>query len=124
MRKKRIMVTLRNVFWILAAYLYMSPLRLLADSELGPITLTNPLGDITITQFIDEILSIVVMLGTPVAVFFIIYSGFLFVVAQGNPEKLTKARTTLLWVVIGTTILLGASVLSTAIQGTIESISP
>lgn len=59
----------------------------------------------------------------PIAVVMIIYSGFLFVTAQGNETKLTVAKRTLLWAVVGLFLILGAKVLSEAIQATICELS-
>ena len=49
----------------------------------------------------------------------IIYSGFLFVAARGNSEKLTKAKDTLLYTIIGAAILLGAWAIATMISSTV-----
>ncbi len=47
-------------------------------------------------------------LGIPVVTFFFILSGFLFVTAQGNAEKLKKARLVFIWTLVGTAIIVGA----------------
>jgi len=52
----------------------------------------------------------------------IIYSGFLFVTAQGNSEKLTKAKKALLYTIIGAALLLGSYVIATAIGKTVDEI--
>lgn len=59
----------------------------------------------------------------PIAVVMIIYAGFLFVTAQGNEAKLTLAKKTLLWSVVGLILILGTKVLATAIQATICELS-
>lgn len=88
-----------------------------------PIKLVNPLVNINdIATFLRELINIAIMFGIPIAVFFIILSGFMFVTAQGNPAKLASARKALLAAVIGTAILLGAWVIATAIKGTIDAI--
>ena len=46
--------------------------------------------------------------GIPVVAFFLILSGFMFVAAQGNKEKLKTARTMLLWTLVGSAIVIGA----------------
>lgn len=85
----------------------------------------NPLGcGITsLPQFIKGILTIIVKVGIPVATIFIIWSGFLFLTAQGDETKLTKAKHSFVWACIGTAVLLGAWTLSIAIEGTINDIS-
>lgn len=84
--------------------------------------LDNPISVGSFPEFIALLLKIAVQIGFPVAVLFIIYSGFLFVKAQGNEKDLEKAKKALTWTIIGTAILLGASVLSYAIQNTINQL--
>ena len=88
----------------------------------GSINLPNPVGFGSVPEFIEALLRIVTMIGVPIAVFFIIYAGFLFVTAQGNPTKLATARKALLAALVGTAILLGAWVIATAIKGTVDNI--
>jgi len=72
-------------------------------------------------EFVEAILEVVLKIGIPVAAMFIIYSGFLFVKAQGNPEELKKAKSAFTYAVIGTAILLGSWLLATGIESTITS---
>lgn len=85
----------------------------------------NPLGDnITdIPSFIKEVINIIIYIGIPIITLAIIYTGFLFVKAQGNPEELTKAKRTLLYTLIGGALLLGAFVIAEAIGKTVEDIT-
>jgi hypothetical protein len=53
---------------------------------------------------------------------FLIWSGFMFVSAQGNPEKIETAKSRLLYTIIGAILLLGAWTISQAIKGTVEDI--
>ena len=88
------------------------------------IGITNPLGaGITdIPSFITAILNIVLVVGVPIVTLAIIYCGFLFVKAQGNPAELEKAKKTLVYTLIGAALLLGSFVIAQAIQGTVEEI--
>ena len=72
-------------------------------------------------EFVNSILEVVMKIGIPVAAMFIIYSGFLFVKAQGNEAELTKAKSAFTYAVIGTAILLGSWLLATGIESTITS---
>ncbi|MEK7208692.1 MAG: hypothetical protein AAB677_00335 [Patescibacteria group bacterium] len=86
-------------------------------------SIDNPLGGITdIGALITKILEIVVQIGLPVIALAIVYTGFLFVKARGNESELTQAKTTLFWTVIGAAVILGAFVIQTTIQGTIDSL--
>ncbi|MEI6528750.1 MAG: hypothetical protein WCO10_03750 [bacterium] len=87
-------------------------------------TIDNPLGKgvNSIPALVAKLMNVVAMVGGVVVVFFIIYAGFKFVEAQGNPGKLEKARDTLLYTVIGAAVLLGADVIANVVAGTINSI--
>ncbi len=88
----------------------------------GSITIQNPLNADSLEDFITDILNVVVQIGVPVVAIMIIYTGFLFVTAQGRDDKLKTAKESFVWVIIGAAIVLGAFVISTAIQGTIEQL--
>lgn len=88
------------------------------------IVLENPLGNTdTIPEFIEKLLGIILKIGVPIVALFIIYSGFLFVLARGNSNKLKEAKDTFLYTVLGAAILLGAWVLAQAIKGTVDALS-
>lgn len=86
--------------------------------------LKNPLeGTVdSIPGFVETLLRIVLLVGVPLVALAIIYSGFLFVAAQGNPKKLEEARSTFLYTLVGAAIVLGAVVIAQAIGGTIEQL--
>jgi hypothetical protein len=66
--------------------------------------------------------NILIPIGGVVAVLMIMYAGFLYVTAGGNEAKIKTAHQALTWAVIGAAILLGAWVISQAIQGTINQL--
>ena len=93
-------------------------------------TLINPLGSSScntsgtcLESFINSILQFVVRLGSIVVILMLVYVGFLFVVARGNPGDITKARTALMWTIIGALILLGAQAISLGIQATVQAVA-
>jgi hypothetical protein len=89
----------------------------------GPIVIANPFKANTIQDLIKSIVDDILMpIGGVVAVVMIMYAGFLFVTAGGEPGQITKAKDALLWGVIGAAILLGAWVISTAISTTIDQL--
>lgn len=86
--------------------------------------LQNPLGEgATLNSFLLGILDVVVLLGSFVIVFMLVYVGFLFVAAQGEPGKIEEARKALLWTVIGALILLGAKAIAIGIDATVKALS-
>jgi len=85
------------------------------------VKLENPLGNKTLTQFLEEILKVIMVFAVPLIVFMIIYAGFLYVTAQGNESTVKKAHKTLLYAIIGGLLILGAQALLTVIQGTVDA---
>lgn len=71
-------------------------------------TLANPITFGSIPDLLAAMLNIVIVISIPFVVFFIIYAGFMYVTAQGNPEKLKAANTALLYSVIGGVIIVGS----------------
>ena len=83
----------------------------------------NPLGNTnSIPDVVAKLLGYIVRIGGVVATFMFIWSGFLYVKAQGNSSELEKAKTTFINTCIGTALLLGASLLGTIIKNTIEGL--
>lgn len=84
--------------------------------------LRNPLTFDTIEEFFAGLLKFIVRVGFIVVTVALIWVGFLFVQAQGRPEKITQAKEALLWTLVGALILLGAEAIAIAIQATITDI--
>ena len=87
-----------------------------------PGKLCNPIRYGNMGDFLTALLDVMVQIAFPIIVLAIIYTGFLFVAARGNKDKLEDAKKAFLWTVIGALIVLGAAVLSKAIQGTVNQI--
>lgn len=87
------------------------------------ILLENPLKNIdSIEKLVSIILNLVWKIGVWILAGFIIYTGFLFVAARGNPAKIKEAGEALKFTLIGGLILLGAWVIAEAIIGTVEAL--
>ncbi len=87
-------------------------------------TITNPIKYTSLSAIVGAILTGVEYIGGICCALWIIWGGFLFVKAQGNPDALSDAKKTLLHAVIGTAIILGAGAILTIIQSTITAIKP
>ena len=86
------------------------------------VSILNPLGEgTTITSFFLDLIQILLVFAIPLIVFFIIYAGFLMVTANGKAEQISKGKTALLYAVIGGLLILGANLILTVIQGTVDS---
>lgn len=82
----------------------------------------NPIKVKTIQEFIETLLNIVLVIGVPIVALAIIYCGFLFVKARGNSEEIKKAKSAIMYTIVGAFLLLGAWVLATAIRTTVDEI--
>ncbi len=85
-------------------------------------TFTNPLGDITLYDLLIKILNAVIYILFPVIVLMVVYTGFLFVKAQGNPGKISEANKALAFTLIGAVVVLGSKAIALAIEATVKSI--
>ncbi len=124
------MKRIKKYYYIIAvALLAFFPSAVLANADGvggsgGTVTIQNPVIYPTFSGFMAAVLDIVVKIGAPIAVVMVIYAGMLFVLARGNEEKLTEAKKALLWALVGTVVLLGASIIANAIDATIQQITP
>ena len=122
----RILVNTFFAFFIMLAMFSLPPHSFAQTTGGGAqlnINLDNPLGTTTdINGFIAKILDGMVILLTPVIVVMFLWTGFLFVQAQGNPEKLSAAKKSLLYTIIGAALVLGAKGFSLVIAATIAKL--
>ncbi len=99
-------------------------------STVIPIRINNPFncgtagaGNCTLMTLITSILNGIVMPIAAVAVtVWIVWAGFGFVMAQGKPAEIEKAKQRLLWSLIGAGILLGAVGISTVVSNTVRAL--
>ncbi len=88
--------------------------------------LPNPLGGAGINttgDAIDKITTIVMIIAVPFVTIMIMYAGFSYIAAYGNPEKLRAANKRALWTLVGTMLLFGATTIGNAIIKTIQKIT-
>jgi hypothetical protein len=88
----------------------------------GEGVLVNPLRAGSIPDLLRIVLKGLVQIGSIILVLALVWVGFLFVVAQGNEEKIRDARGALMWTVIGGLVLLGAQGIATLIQATVNAL--
>ena len=84
--------------------------------------LPAPTSDTDIQTFIVHVLQAIVSLAIPVIAVAIVWAGFLYVAARGNEQKLKTAHRNLLFVLIGTALVLGAWALVTILGNTVSNI--
>lgn len=119
--------TVNRVFVVVAAqgalFILLYALPVLAQSDCtGNNCLTNPLKASSLEKFVEGFLQAVIMVALPIIVAFMVYAGFKFIFARGNPGAISKARENFTWVIMGTIMILGAWVLATLIGGTVTQV--
>lgn len=87
------------------------------------VALKNPLNFSSIPEFIAGALKALALIALPIITLFLVISGFLFITAQGNQDKLQKAKLNFVYVVLGALLILGAWILSTLIAGTVNQLT-
>jgi hypothetical protein len=65
----------------------------------------NPLGVEDLGQLVQRLADQLANLAIPVAVVLYIYAGFQFLSARGNPERIAKAKKTMLYTTIGLAVI-------------------
>lgn len=95
------------------------------DTTGSAYSLKNPLGDSTNTfsKLLEKLLNAAIAIGIPIAVLFIVWAGFRFVLARGNAAELEKARANFLWTIIGIGIFLGASLIAKVLENTVAALN-
>lgn len=120
----KIFFTILSVFLPVASFAAQHNLTGVGSQTCDPATeICNPITQTDLTDFLRTLLEGVIKIGIPVIALAIIYSGFLFVMARGNPEELKTAKRALLYSVIGAAILLGAWAIAKLITDTVLQIS-
>ena len=85
--------------------------------------LPNPLGVSNLYDFLLLIVRLAVRWFVyPAIIVMWVWSGFAYVEAQGNPEKLSKAHNWLLWAVISTVVIFMTEGFLFAIRGTVQQV--
>jgi len=122
-----IMNTIKNKLLIIfvVSFMFLYPVLSLAQvnnsTTGGPVVvkIKNPIKVDNVNDFIKTILEGIIKIGIPLIAVAIIYSGFLFITAQGKEAKLTEAKNALLYTVIGAAVLLGSWALAQLISETV-----
>ena len=83
----------------------------------------NPILYDDFSAFVAAVIKVAVKILMPFVVLAFIWSGFLFVNAQGKEEKLKTAKSAIWWSVVGAFILLGAAGFAAIIETTIKTIT-
>ena len=115
----------RNFKKALFAFYFLPVIVFAEECDPSGGKICDPLGGGAVKDIptlIHDLLVGALRVGMPIIALSIIYSGFLFVAARGNSEKLSKAKDTLLYTLIGAAILLGSWAIAELIKSTVTSL--
>ncbi len=94
----------------------LTPLRNFAAALLSPGDIGYQ-GPTSSTNLMNNILMPVYFWAGIIAVCFIVYGGFMYVLSSGDPSRVKKAKDTLLYAVIGLVVVLFAFAITKFIAG-------
>jgi hypothetical protein len=88
----------------------------------GVYTISNPLSSKfnSVGTLLEGFVEIFSYLAVLFAVLMLIYVGFRFVLAQGEPAEMNKLKDWLLWIVVGVAIVIGARVIVSVVINTLQ----
>ncbi|MFA5020476.1 MAG: hypothetical protein WC517_00195 [Patescibacteria group bacterium] len=105
--------TLLVILVILAAATLALPAAVLAAGEVPSIGLFGSIfGTATLAQIIIRIIQLFMALLGVIVVVFLMYGGFIWMTASGDPDKVTKAKRIILQAIIGLVIIFSAFAIS------------
>jgi len=99
----------------------LMPTIVLADPFLKPPLQGGGEGGDLNTVFMN-IMDVAQTLMIMATVVYLIYAGFMFVIARGDPAKLKKAKDALLWGLLGAALILSAEVIAYGLGDTIKEV--
>jgi len=82
-----------------------------------PSVLENPISSKTLPQLLENVLNFLFGLAIVILPIIILYGGILLLTAGGDPQKISKSRTILLWAVVAFAIILLARGLPAVLRG-------
>lgn len=99
------------------------PVFVLAEDCTTTAELCNPIKYDTFSDLVSGVTEAAVTVLLPFVVLSFIYTGFLFVKAQGKPAEIEAAQKALWYSAIGALILFGAYGFSQVIKTTVETVT-
>jgi hypothetical protein len=90
------------------------------DVASAQTTFENPIIFDSVQGLITAFVRALIVILIPVVVFFIIFAGFKYVTAQGNPGQISDAHKALLYGLIGGVIILGAFAILSIVENTVN----
>lgn len=110
--------TLHTIFSSVALWALLPARSFAAWTPTVKLAPPVPGAGTTMSEFIYLLISIVQLIGIPLLVMCLIYSGYLMVTSAGNETQVSKAKMWIFWTIIGALIVLGAKPIADMVYGT------
>ena len=68
----------------------------------------NPITFGTVPEILLAVLNVLMVIAVPIIVFYLIFAGFKYVAARGNPEAMKDASRSLMYGIIGGVVIIGS----------------
>lgn len=107
---------MKTLYALLAASLLLTAPVVFAQGT--TVTLPNPLGSGigSISALLNMIIDGLIIFAAPVVVLVVIYAGYLLLTTSEDPDRVTQAKNTILYAVVGYGIILIAKGIGLIIQ--------
>lgn len=100
-----------------AIFLIVIPLTVQAQ-----VSIDDPLDNTTVIQIIDAIMdNFLAPIGFGLAAIMIIWGGILYMTAGGNEQRVSAAKRTIMWAIVGFAIVISAKFIIDLIEYVLES---
>lgn len=81
-----------------------------------PFLVPNPLSISSFPELVQRLLQVLLVFAVPIAVFLIVYGGFVLLTSAGDPGKQRSAQEIIKWTIIGFAVILAAWALVSALR--------
>lgn len=85
------------------------------------VTLQNPLKVNSIGELVKSAAQVFTYLAVLFGVLMLVWTGLQFILAQGNPTKLSGLKTKLLYIIIGLAVVIGARIIIEVVINTLAA---
>ena len=110
-------------FWTIIGLLSVLAVRTQAQEPTIPssIDIPNPLGRVdSVPILVANIISAILAIVGALALMMFVWGGLMWMTSQGNTERVTKGKNTLVWAVIGLLIIFASYAILSTIFGALN----
>jgi hypothetical protein len=90
----------------------------------GAVTIPNPIGNVSFQEILEKVFQWIFYVAAAFVPLMIVWAGFLFVTAGGDPKKIETGKHIIMWTIIGMLVILMSRAIIFAIQGIIAGPTP